>query len=320
MTRISHPAPRASAARAPARGGLDAPGVVVLRRRRRGSSSASGSSPAPGSTAVPPSRSPSPARSWRRRPATSRSSSPVTTRASCAASSTSAATGRTWSRSGSGCRETLQCPYHAWTYGLDGSLRRAPRSEREPGFDPARLLAAARRGRHVGAVRLRQSRPRRGAARGDARRAPGDRGAERARPRRRSRFHSHHEWPIERQLEGRARELPRVLPLPDRPPRLQQGDRRRSRLLRAQRRRRRSRARSARCASRRSTGNGNAAVSFRSATVTQSQYHFLWPNTTINIAPGPAEHLARALGAGRHGADDRGDGLLVRRRRPDARS
>ena len=36
-----------------------------------------------------------------------------------------------------GCRETLQCPYHAWTYELDGSLRRAPRSEREPSFDPA---------------------------------------------------------------------------------------------------------------------------------------------------------------------------------------
>ncbi len=36
---------------------------------------------------------------------------------------------------GSGCRTTLQCPYHAWTYALDGSLRRAPRSEREPGFD-----------------------------------------------------------------------------------------------------------------------------------------------------------------------------------------
>ncbi len=35
-----------------------------------------------------------------------------------------------------GCRETLQCPYHAWTYSLDGSLRRAPRSERERGFDP----------------------------------------------------------------------------------------------------------------------------------------------------------------------------------------
>jgi phenylpropionate dioxygenase-like ring-hydroxylating dioxygenase large terminal subunit len=30
---------------------------------------------------------------------------------------------------GSGRRETIQCPYHAWTYGLDGSLRSAPRSE-----------------------------------------------------------------------------------------------------------------------------------------------------------------------------------------------
>jgi choline monooxygenase len=38
---------------------------------------------------------------------------------------------------GTGCRETLQCPYHAWTYDLDGSLRRAPRSEREAEFDPA---------------------------------------------------------------------------------------------------------------------------------------------------------------------------------------
>ena len=36
---------------------------------------------------------------------------------------------------GCGRRETLQCPYHAWTYDLDGSLRAAPRSEREPGFD-----------------------------------------------------------------------------------------------------------------------------------------------------------------------------------------
>jgi choline monooxygenase len=36
---------------------------------------------------------------------------------------------------GSGRRASLQCPYHAWTYGLDGCLRAAPRSEREPGFD-----------------------------------------------------------------------------------------------------------------------------------------------------------------------------------------
>ncbi len=36
---------------------------------------------------------------------------------------------------GCGRRETLQCPYHAWTYGLDGALRAAPRSDHEPGFD-----------------------------------------------------------------------------------------------------------------------------------------------------------------------------------------
>src|SRR5215212_3671089 len=40
---------------------------------------------------------------------------------------------------GEGRRATLQCPYHAWTYGLDGSLRAAPRSELVPGFDKMRL-------------------------------------------------------------------------------------------------------------------------------------------------------------------------------------
>jgi phenylpropionate dioxygenase-like ring-hydroxylating dioxygenase large terminal subunit len=41
---------------------------------------------------------------------------------------------------GEGRRETLQCPYHAWTYDLDGSLRAAPRADREPGF-PAEELS-----------------------------------------------------------------------------------------------------------------------------------------------------------------------------------
>jgi phenylpropionate dioxygenase-like ring-hydroxylating dioxygenase large terminal subunit len=40
---------------------------------------------------------------------------------------------------GQGRRATLQCPYHAWTYGLDGSLRAAPRSELVPGFERERL-------------------------------------------------------------------------------------------------------------------------------------------------------------------------------------
>jgi choline monooxygenase len=38
-----------------------------------------------------------------------------------------------------GSAKTLQCPYHAWTYGLDGELRSAPRSDREESFDPCRL-------------------------------------------------------------------------------------------------------------------------------------------------------------------------------------
>jgi len=40
---------------------------------------------------------------------------------------------------GSGKRATLQCPYHAWTYGLDGKLVAAPRFSREGGTDHEEL-------------------------------------------------------------------------------------------------------------------------------------------------------------------------------------
>ena len=40
---------------------------------------------------------------------------------------------------GSGKRSTIQCPYHAWTYGLDGSLRSAPRLANESDADQAEL-------------------------------------------------------------------------------------------------------------------------------------------------------------------------------------
>ena len=36
-------------------------------------------------------------------------------------------------------RGTMQCPYHAWTYGLDGSLRGAPRTADELDFEPEGL-------------------------------------------------------------------------------------------------------------------------------------------------------------------------------------
>jgi choline monooxygenase len=37
-----------------------------------------------------------------------------------------------------GSRKSIQCHYHAWTYGLDGALRAAPGSKGEPGFDASR--------------------------------------------------------------------------------------------------------------------------------------------------------------------------------------
>src|SRR5262245_58574680 len=40
---------------------------------------------------------------------------------------------------GKGRRETLQCPYHAWTYGLDGRLITAPRAKREGGLESPEL-------------------------------------------------------------------------------------------------------------------------------------------------------------------------------------
>ena len=126
---------------------------------------------------------------------------------------------------GTGCRETLQCPYHAWTYELDGTLRKAPRAEREPGFDPEGLSLAPVSVGTLGAVRLREpGRPRR-AAGSCARTAPGDRRGERPRPRR-------DPLPLAQrvadrgQLESRHGELPRVLPLPHGASGVQQGHRR----------------------------------------------------------------------------------------------
>ena len=77
--------------------------------------------------------------------ATSRSSSCATATASCARSSTCAATAAPRSISGAGRCTTLQCHYHAWTYGLDGALRAAPRSDADPEFDRAGARPAAGR-------------------------------------------------------------------------------------------------------------------------------------------------------------------------------
>jgi Rieske 2Fe-2S family protein len=40
---------------------------------------------------------------------------------------------------GSATKKAIVCPYHAWTYALDGSLRGAPGFRNSPGFDPTEL-------------------------------------------------------------------------------------------------------------------------------------------------------------------------------------
>src|SRR6478735_6114552 len=54
-----------------------------------------------------------------------------------------------------GCKRTLQCPYHAWTYGLDGTLRSAPRAD-ALGPLPEHIAAS---GVDLGALRLRRVEP-----------------------------------------------------------------------------------------------------------------------------------------------------------------
>jgi len=40
---------------------------------------------------------------------------------------------------GSGNRKLLVCPYHSWSYDLQGQLKSAPHANKVPGFDPAKI-------------------------------------------------------------------------------------------------------------------------------------------------------------------------------------
>ena len=199
---------------------------------------------------------------------------------------------------GTGCRETLQCPYHAWTYGLDGTLRKAPRSERNPGFDPTAFslhpISVGTWGPFVFANADPDAAPLEDAL-GELPTIVAQSGLDLDV----LRFHSHHEWPvganwkvaIENYLEcyhcptahpGFSKVIdvdPDAYGLHAYPTFSSQiGPVRASAL----------------------TGNGRAPYTPQ-GDVVQSQYHFLFPATTVNIAPGFANvSLERWIPEGTH--------------------
>ena len=154
----------------------------------------------------------------RDRRARASSSSPTTTASRTPSATPAATAARASSRSPRAALARVQCPYHAWSYGFDGSLRNAPHTDEIEDFDPRCYgLRAVRLAVVEGLVlidlsgsapRARRARRRPGARAGalPARR-PAPRAADRLRRR--------------RQLEGDRRELQRVPALPGRAPRAQ---------------------------------------------------------------------------------------------------
>ena len=184
---------------------------------------------------------------------------------------------------GEGCRETLQCPYHAWTYDLDGRLRKAPRSEREPGFDPAGFsllpVSVGTWGPFVFVNPDPDAAPLEDALGGlPAIVARSGIDLETIR------FHSHHEWPIAANWKIAMENFLECYHCPTAHPgfskvidvapdeyRLQVHATFSTQL---------GSVRPAALA-----GDGRGSYTPR-ADVAQAQYHFLFPATTINIAPG----------------------------------
>jgi phenylpropionate dioxygenase-like ring-hydroxylating dioxygenase large terminal subunit len=185
---------------------------------------------------------------------------------------------------GSGCRATLQCPYHAWTYGLDGALRKAPRSEREPDFDASSLSLLPISVEAWGPFVFVNPDPQAEALHATLGSLP-DALAEGGVDLHRLRFHSHQEWEqdvnwkvaLENYLECYHCPVAhpgfsKVIDVDPDSYRLavegfvssQIGPVRESVLA----------------------GSGGSGYDARGE-LPYSQYHFVWPNTTINVAPGP---------------------------------
>jgi len=184
---------------------------------------------------------------------------------------------------GTGCREMLQCPYHAWTYELDGTLRKAPRAEREPGFSAEGLSLAPVSVGTWGPFVFVNPDPEAVPLEAALGRLPEivaesglDVGA--------LRFHSHHEWPIEANWKVVMENFLECYHCPTAHPGFSKViDVNPDAYLLQVHPTFSSQVGPLRAAA--VDGNGRSALLPR-GDVTQSQYHFLFPSTTVNIAPG----------------------------------
>ena len=112
-------------------------------------------------------------------------------------------------------RKAFQCPYHGWTFELDGRVRRTQGMDGTCDFEPRHDAAAAVPGRRLGADRLGRARAR-GVARDVARRRHA---AARELPHRRDALRRRPPLGDRLQLEALRRQLHGGLPHPLHPPR-----------------------------------------------------------------------------------------------------
>ncbi len=204
---------------------------------------------------------------------------------------------------GEGRRETLQCRYHAWTYELDGRLRTAPRSDREPGFDPEELSARAARGSRRGA-RSCSSTPTPTRSRSPTRSAPFPRSSPRSSTWTRWSSGSGPSSRSRRTGRSPARTSSSATTAPSRI----RGSRRPS----TSRRTRTGSPRSGLTSSQFGPLRTERDSFLTGGEVGRSQFHFLWPSFGINVFPGTAEPLVRADRAARPGAHGPLPRLLLR--------
>ena len=202
------------------------------------------------------------------------------------------------------------CPYHQWSYALDGTLLGCGGMEDE--LDRAELRPAPRAGGRGRRARLRLAGPTTPSRSGP--RAPSSRGALAPQGLDRARVAHRIEYEVARQLEARLGEQPRVLALPRRPPRVRPGELRRGA---------RTPSATARCALGRAAEHARvlalAAATGRPPTSTPSPGLYRFPTAGPLVVGQP--HAARAgvrHRVARRRAGGAADGRLPRLRRRHA--